>query len=76
MQNEARALTAMSKTSLAANVPKLIGFEGFRRKADFGAEFRQRQSSGSASMTSQLISFLQLCLRQIANSGVGGLAKS
>ena len=58
MQNEARALTAMGKTSLAEQVPKLIGLEEADARLTLAQEFRQRHSVSQARMSDAVVNFL------------------
>lgn len=58
LQNEARALIAMSMTSLAEQVPKLIGLDETDARLTLAQEFRQRHSVGRAHMSHAVGSFL------------------
>lgn len=58
LQNEARALTAMGMTSLAEQVPKLIGLEETDTRLTLAQEFRQRHTVGQARMTHAAVNFL------------------
>jgi hypothetical protein len=58
LQNEARALAAMSMTSLAEQVPILIGLGEAGARLTLAQEFRQCHSVGRTRMTCAAISFL------------------
>ena len=58
LQNEARALIAMSMTSLAEQVPKLIELNEVDARLTLAQEFRQRQSVGRARMSHVVGNFL------------------
>jgi len=58
LKNEARALTAMGMTSLADQVPKLIGLKETGVRLTLAQEFRQRHSIGQTRMSEAVVNFL------------------
>lgn len=58
LQNEARALTAMGMTSLAEQVPGLIGLKEAGVRLTLAQEFRKRHSIGQARMSHAAVNFL------------------